>query len=67
MEYISTIEYKRWTRFDLRVSLKKELETKNKKLSQYIEKNQKNISSKNLYVHKRRLEISKLEAILRYV
>ena len=67
MEYISTIEYKRWTRFDLRMSLKKELETKNKKLSQYIEKNQKNISSKNLYVHKRRLEISKLEAILRYV
>lgn len=67
MEYISTIEYKRWTRFDLRVSLKKELEIKNKKLSQYIEKNQKNISSKNLYVHKRRLEISKLEAILRYV
>ena len=67
MEYISTIEYKRWTRFDLRISLKKELETKNKKLSQYIEKNQKNISSKNLYVHKRRLEISKLEAILRYV
>ena len=67
MEYISTIEYKRWTRFDLRVSLKKELETKNKKLSQYIEKNQKNISSKKLYVHKRRLEISKLEAILRYV
>ena len=67
MEYISTIEYKRWTRFDLRVSLKKELEIKNKKLSQYIEKNQKNISSKNLYVHKRRIEISKLEAILRYV
>jgi hypothetical protein len=60
-------DFHKWTRFDLRVCLKKELEIKVRKLDQYLAKNQKNMTSKKLYIHKKKLEISKLESILRYV
>jgi hypothetical protein len=62
-----TSDFHRWTRFDLKVCLKKELEIKVMKLNQYLDKNQKNMTSRNLFIHKKKMEISKLEAILRYV
>jgi hypothetical protein len=67
MEGTLATDLHKWTRFDLRVCLKKELEIKVRKLDQYLAQNQKNMTSKNLYIHKKKLEISKLESILRYV
>ena len=67
MEDTFQADFHKWTRYDLRVCLKKELEIKVRKLDQYLAQNQKNETSKKLYIHKKKMEISKLESILRYV
>lgn len=62
-----TDHYNEWSRYDLQVYFKKELEVKVRELNRYIQKNQKNITSRNNLIQKKKQEIYRIKSILRYV
>ena len=67
MEDLQTDHYNEWSRYDLQVYFKKELEVKVRELNLYIQKNQKNITSRNNLIQKKKQEIYRIKSILRYV
>ena len=67
MEDLQTDHYNEWSRYDLQVYFKKELEVKVRELNRYIQKNQKNITSRNNLIQKKKQEIYRIKSILRYV
>lgn len=62
-----TDHFNEWSRYDLQVYFKKELEVKVRELNRYIQKNQKNITSRNNLIQKKKQEIYRIKSILRYV
>ena len=62
-----TDHFNEWSRYDLQVYFKKELEVKVSELNRYIQKNQKNITSRNNLIQKKKQEIYRIKSILRYV
>ena len=67
MEDLPTDHFNEWSRYDLQIYFKKELEVKVRELNRYIEKNQKNITSRNNLIQKKKQEIYRIKSILRYV
>ena len=64
---LATDHYNEWSRYDLQVYFKKELEIKVRELNWYIQKNQKNITSRNNLIQKKKQEIYRIKSILRYL
>ena len=67
IEDLQTDHFNEWSRYDLQVYFKKELEVKVRELNRYIQKNQKNITSRNNLIQKKKQEIYRIKSILKYV